>query len=302
MPTALKCNLKYQFNLISLLDEILNLGSLKIKIYVLKLLVLLLALCCLIAVWCYGAKPVNKSQKAAGNVEAMINPMADSILKLSGELLYKVKIKAESKAVEKSLSSLTYAQLLEGLNNDAAKKTFWVNMYNAWYQILAIRLNKTRPKIFTEQLIPVAGLSLSLDDIEHGILRKYRWKWSMGYLPQFLPQKTIKELAVDSIDYRIHFALNCGAKSCPPIAFYRYDKIDQQLDMATVAFIKGETEIDESKKRITTSKISSWFKGDFGGSNGIRALMTKVFKRDFTGYSIQFNDYNWDKDLGNFDE
>lgn len=268
----------------------------------LKFLIVLLALCCLIAVWCYGAQSVNKSQEATGNTAVMINPMADSILKLSGELLYKVKIKADSKEVEKALSVLTYNQLFKGLNNDAAKKTFWVNMYNAWYQILAIRLNKTRPKIFTEKLIPIAGLSLSLDDIEHGILRKYRWKWSMGYLPQFLPQKAIKELAVDSIDYRIHFALNCGAKSCPPIAFYRYDKIEQQLDMATVAFIKGESEIDESKKRITTSKILSWFKGDFGGSNGIRALMTKVFQRDFTGYSIQFNEYNWDKDLGNFDE
>ncbi len=265
-----------------------------------KGLVFVLVSLCFIAVWCYAAMPVKQPQRASGEAAAMINPMADSILKLSGELLYKVKIKADSKTEEKALSSLTYNQLLEGLNNDAAKKTFWVNMYNAWYQILAIRLNKTKPKIFTEQLIPVAGLSLSLDDIEHGILRKYRWKWSMGYLPQFLPQKTIKELAVDSIDYRIHFALNCGAKSCPPIAFYRYEKINQQLDMATVAFINGESEIDESKNRITTSKILSWFKGDFGGSNGIRALMTKVFKRDFTGYSIQFNDYNWDKDLGNF--
>lgn len=267
-----------------------------------KALIVLLALCCFIAVWCYGAQPVIKSKWAADNAAAVINPMADSMLKLSGELLYKVKVKADSKEVEKALSSLTYTQLFKGLNNDAAKKTFWVNMYNAWYQILAIRLNKTRPKIFTVKLIPIAGLSLSLDDIEHGILRKYRWKWSMGYLPQFLPQKAIKELAVDSIDYRIHFALNCGAKSCPPIAFYRYDKIDQQLDMATVAFIKGETEINDENKVINTSKILSWFKGDFGGTKGIKALMTKVFQRDFSAYSIQFNDYNWDKDLGNFDE
>ena len=267
-----------------------------------KGLIFVLVLLCLIAVWCYGAMPVKQPQHARDKAAAMINPMADSILKLSGELLYKVKIKADSKAVEKALSGLSYNQLFKGLNNDAAKKTFWVNIYNAWYQILAIRFNKTRPKIFTEKLIPLAGLSLSLDDIEHGILRKYRWKWSMGYLPQFLPQKAIKELAVDSIDYRIHFALNCGAKSCPPIAFYRYANIDRQLDMATMSFMKGESEIDDSKKVITTSKILSWFKGDFGGSNGIRALMTKVFKRDFIGYSIQFNDYNWDADLANFEK
>lgn len=265
-----------------------------------KGLVVFILLLNVIVVWCYGAMPVKQPQRASGEAAAMINPMADSILKLSGELLYKVKIKADSKALEKVLSGLSYNQLLEGLKNDAAKKTFWVNMYNAWYQILAIRFNKTRPKIFTEKLIHLAGLSLSLDDIEHGILRKYRWKWSMGYLPQFLPQKAIKELAVDSIDYRIHFALNCGAKSCPPIAFYRYANIDRQLDMATMSFMKGESVIDDDKKQVTVSKILSWFKGDFGGTKGIKALLKKVFLRDFSAYSIQFNDYNWDKDLGNF--
>lgn len=265
-----------------------------------KGLIFVLLLLCFIVVWCYGARPVNKFGLATDHAGAMIHPIADSILKLSGELLYKVKIKADSKAEEKALSGFTYTQLLEGLNNDAAKKTFWVNMYNAWYQILAIRLNMNRPKIFTERLISVAGLSLSLDDIEHGILRKYRWKWSMGYLPQFMPLKTIKSLAVDSIDYRIHFALNCGAKSCPPIAFYRYDKIDQQLDMAAIAFIKSESEIDEEKKVVTTSKILSWFKGDFGGTAGIKALMKKVYLRDFTGFTIKFSEYNWDTDLRNF--
>lgn len=267
-----------------------------------KLLFVLLALLCLIAVWCYGAKPVKMHRPEFNHTAVLINPKADSILKLSEELLYKVKINVDSDSVEHALAGLSYVQLLHALSNDLAKKTFWVNIYNALYQILAIRLNKTRPAIFTEKLITVAGLTLSLDDIEHGILRKYRWKWSMGYLPQFMPRKTIKELAVDSIDYRIHFALNCGAKSCPPIAFYQYAKINQQLDMATLAFVKGESEIDEKKKVITTSKILTWFKGDFGGSKGIRVLMAKVYQRDFSEYAIKFNDYNWDKELGKFGE
>ncbi len=236
------------------------------------------------------------------HASALINPIADSILKLSEELLYKVKLEADTDAVEQILANLTYTQLFLCLSNDGAKKTFWLNVYNAWYQILAIRFKKTKPGIFTEKLIPVAGLTFSLNDIEHGILRKYRWKWSMGYLPQFMPRKTIKALAVDTIDYRIHFALNCGAKSCPPIAFYRYDKIDQQLDMATVTFIKAESEIDEQKQVITTSKILSWFKGDFGRFKGILTLMEKVYQRDFSGYGIKFRKYNWDAELGKFEK
>jgi len=264
--------------------------------------IFVLVLLCFIAVWCYGAKPVNNTQMTAGDAAAMLNPMADSMVKLSGELLYKVKIKGNTDAVEKALNGITYAQLLQGLSNDAAKKTFWVNQYNAWYQILATRFKLSRPAIFTSAKIPIAGKLFSLDDIEHGILRKYRWKWSMGYLPQFMPLKTITELAVDTIDYRIHFALNCGAKSCPPIAFYRYDKIDQQLDMATLSFMKSESEIDEDQKRVTVSKILSWFKGDFGGTNGIKILLQKVFKRDFSGFTIKFNEYNWDADLANFEK
>jgi len=267
----------------------------------LKLLFVLLALFCLITICCYGARPIIIPRPESDYASVFINPKADSILKLSEELLYKVKINVDSDAVEQALAGITYDQLLQALINDGAKKTFWVNLYNAWYQILAIRLKKTRPSIFTDKLIPVAGLTFSLDDIEHGILRKYRWKWSMGYLPQFMPRITIKTLAVDSIDYRIHFALNCGAKSCPPIAFYQYEKINQQLDIATLAFVKGESEIDNENKTITTSKILSWFKGDFGGTKGIRVLMAKVYQRDFTDYTIKFNKYNWDKELGKFD-
>lgn len=267
-----------------------------------KILIALLVLLSFIAVWCYGAIPVQQPQRVSGEATVLINSVSTSILKLSEELLYNVKVKKNTDSVELALSKLSFDQLLNGLSDDRAKKTFWVNQYNAWYQILATRFKLSRPAIFTSAKIPIAGKLFSLDDIEHGILRKYRWKWSMGYLPQFMPLKTIKELAVDTIDYRIHFALNCGAKSCPPIAFYRYDKLEQQLDMATVSFMKSESEIDEDKKRVIVSKILSWFKGDFDGTNGIKTLLQKIFQRDFSGFTINFNEYNWDADLGNFEK
>ena len=158
----------------------------------------------------------------------------------------------------------------------------------------------TRPKIFTKKVIVIASKSFSLDNIEHDILRKYRWKFSMGYLPKFFPGKLIKQLAVSKIDYRIHFALNCGAKSCPPIAFYSYDKIDQQLDLASRNFLKSETVVNDELKEITTSKILSWFKGDFGGKKGIRKILGKEFGKDLSGYKIRFNDYDWDSVLKNY--
>lgn len=175
-------------------------------------------------------------------------------------------------------------------------------MYNAWYQILAVREKMTRPKIFNSKKIPIAGRNFSLDDIEHGVLRRYRWKYSMGYLPRFFPGKLIKQLAVSKIDYRIHFALNCGAKSCPPIAFYSYDQLDKQLDIASQTFVSSDAEVDEMNRLLKVTKIMDWFRGDFGGKKGIRKIVGEILKKDFSGYTVKFKTYNWDAALHNFDE
>lgn len=222
------------------------------------------------------------------------------LLSLSEKLLKEVKYEAPSVETEKLLAVFDKQSLIEGLDDDEAKKTFWINIYNAWYQLLAVREKLIRPEIFTRKAIPIAGIKFSLDDIEHGILRRYRWKYSMGYFPSFFPGKLIKQLAVSRIDYRIHFALNCGAKSCPPILFYSYDNIQNQLNMATRSFILSETEIDEYKKEVRVTKIMDWFRGDFGGKRGIRKIISDNFNKDIKDYDLTFKAYDWEKKLGNF--
>ncbi|MEO6915180.1 MAG: DUF547 domain-containing protein [Chitinophagaceae bacterium] len=225
-----------------------------------------------------------------------------ALIKLSEQLLYNVKTEESTIALEKALAGMERKRLIDGLNNDDAIKTFWINMYNAWFQILATREKKKRPEIFTGKLINIAQMKFSLDDIEHGILRRYRWKLSKGYLPKLFPGKLIKQLAVSKIDYRIHFALNCGAKSCPPIAFYTYSNIDKQLDIAARSFLNSETTFDDAKKEITVSKIMNWFIADFGGKNGIRRIIKEKLKRDVTGYHIRFKPYDWAAELAKFED
>jgi hypothetical protein len=219
---------------------------------------------------------------------------------LSEQLLENVKRGEKSIDIEKRLAGLSQQELTVGLIDDDAKKTFWINMYNAWYQLLATREKLKNPQIFTSKAILIAGTRFSLDDMEHGILRKYRWKYSMGYFPSFFPGKLIKSLSVEKIDYRIHFALNCGAVSCPPILFYSYDNIDRQLDQATRSFLLSETEIDENKKEARVSKILFWFKGDFGGKQGIQQIVGEVFQKEISGYRIKFKPYNWAERLHYF--
>lgn len=224
----------------------------------------------------------------------------NSLLSLSGKLLLNVKMNLDTKAEELKLKHIDLIQLNYELKTDEAKKTFWINIYNAYYQILANRPKIHRKKIFSKKEIIIAKSHFSLDDIEHGILRKCCLKWSFGYLQNPFVTPLIKKLAVQKIDYRIHFALNCGAKSCPPIAFYSLEKIEEQLNVAMYSFIEGETTIDEGNKTIATSRLFHWYRGDFGGTSGIKKVLQKVLELDSTTYKLCFNKYSWETHLENY--
>lgn len=138
----------------------------------------------------------------------------------------------------------------------AEQLAFWINLYNAHtvalvidnYPVASIRdigsgLLSTGP--WKEEYILVYGEVLSLDDIEHGIVR-----------PIF-------------DDARIHYALNCAAISCPDLGkrAYRGAELDARLDAAARAYVADPRGVRiDGKGRLIASKIYSWFKEDFGDS------------------------------------
>lgn len=217
---------------------------------------------------------------------------------LSETLLLQVKKQENSEALQKELAELAYPSLV-GLENDTQKKAFWINIYNAYYQLLR-KDGFNKPKVYTERAIKIARQDFSLDDIEHGILRKNHHKYSLGFFKKLFARNVLKELAVDRLDYRIHFALNCGAKSCPPIAFYNEEKLDQQLDLATQVFLEGESEYEESKQVLHTTTLFKWFLADFGGISGIKKIYLDQLGKDISAYKIKFKKYNWEDELSNF--
>lgn len=109
-----------------------------------------------------------------------------------------------------------------------------------------------------------------------------------------------RNLAVEKTDFHIHFALNCGAKSCPPIAFYTLKNIDKQLNEAKFSFLISETTINNQTKTINTSRLLHWYKGDFGGAKGIKEMISKVFELELTKYKLIYNTYNWETHLDNY--
>ena len=226
--------------------------------------------------------------------------LLNTLLATSDKLLLNVKMNLDTKDELRLLQSITLDQLKTELKTDNAKKTFWINIYNAFYQIQASKATANRKTIFSSKVIHIGHNHFSLDDIEHGILRKNRWKWSFGYLRNPFASHLLKDLEVQKIDFRIHFALNCGAKSCPPIAFYTFDKIEQQLDNAMYSFLEQETTVDHPTKIFTTSKLLLWYRADFGGTKGIKQILTKVLELDTTPYKIKYATYSWESHLENY--
>lgn len=224
----------------------------------------------------------------------------NKLTELSGQLLLKVKMEEPADSIEYLLAKTPIDTIINELNSDNLKICFWVNIYNAYYQLLAKKLKENNADIYKIKDIKIGQTLFSLDEIEHGILRKYRWKFSLGYLPNIFTSNLIKKLAIKKIDYRIHFALNCGAVSCPPIAFYKTELLNKQLETAMYNFIKGETKIDSASQTIRTSKLMLWFKGDFDGETGVKKILNKIYEKDFSAYNIEYNTYDWSEKLGNF--
>ena len=69
------------------------------------------------------------------------------------------------------------------------------------------------------------------------------------------------------MDPRIHFALVCGARSCPPIGFYEAEQIDFQLQLAAMSFINSpQVKTLPQERAVLISMIFRWYRADFGGN------------------------------------
>jgi hypothetical protein len=129
---------------------------------------------------------------------------------------------------------------------------FYINAYNAWTIKLilsgypGVKSIKEFGSIFKspwkKKLARIDGDTVTLDHIEHGILRP-----------------TYK-------DPRVHFAINCASKGCPPLRSepYRGDLLDEQLDEMARAFINDPSRNRLEGKTLYVSRIFKWFKEDFG--------------------------------------
>lgn len=200
-----------------------------------------------------------------------------------------------------ALENLSQEQLEADLPNDDYKKAFWINLYNATVQYLLLEDSTrydNRDKFFQTRWIKVAGVDVSLDEMEHGILRRSEIKYGLGYVKNPFVSDFIKRHQVELKDSRIHFALNCGAGSCPPISFYSAENINEQLDLSAMGFLKATTRMEGNTVYVT--RLFQWFKGDFGSDDCVIKYL-KRYSALAPGQSpkkIVYLEYDWKLAIG----
>jgi inosine-uridine nucleoside N-ribohydrolase len=182
---------------------------------------------------------------------------------------------------------------------------FWINAYNAftlkaivdhypirapWFTLSPRNSIRQIDGVWTTLTWRAAGRPVTLDDIEHRILR-----------PEFK-------------EPRVHFAINCASLGCPPLAGdpYRATSLDTQLDEATRRYLSSERGLKVDGGTLRVSRILDWYGEDFvarfapeaaGASDRIERAVRGVVARfgppaaaDLArrgSAPVRFLDYDW---------
>jgi hypothetical protein len=157
------------------------------------------------------------------------------------------------------------ASLLDHLDPGGGQLAFWINAYNELVALglTALKIRETVwevPDFFDQISLRAGAFVFSANDIEHGILRANRTNPLSGR-PPFGTGDPRHAYATVPLDPRIHFAINCGARSCPPVRRYEGQALDRQLDHAARAYVSRHVRLKAD--RLVAPPIFKWFAGDF---------------------------------------
>jgi hypothetical protein len=179
-------------------------------------------------------------------------------------------------ALDGYLSQLAGTQPLSNWSTNV-QLAYWINVYNAYtvklvlqhYPVQSIKdIHQGNP--WDTAWINLGGKTYSLNQIENEFIRQ-RFR-----------------------DPRIHFALNCTARSCPPLLNEAYDpaRLDAQLTSRTKSFITDQHHNQTGTSAVRLSKLFIWYKDDFK-PDVISFLNTYLTTPISTDAVIEYLEYDW---------
>lgn len=219
----------------------------------------------------------------AGDANTFNHSGWDAILKKNvsseGNVNYKAIKSADKAALEKYLEALSSATVDEKSWSEDEQLAFWINAYNAFtvklivdnYPVKKITsLEKGKP--WDKAFFSLNGKKMSLNDVEHKILRK---KFN---------------------EPRIHFAIVCASFSCPKLLNEAYTgtKVQSQMEAQTKAFMNDKKRNKMHAKSPKISEIFSWFAEDFTKNGTLVDFINKYSDIQLNKKArISYLTYNW---------
>ncbi len=159
------------------------------------------------------------------------------------------------------------------------KLAFYINAYNLLviHQVVSkypIKSPMEVPGFFDKMKHQVAGKAMTLNDLEKGTL------------------------FVEFKDPRLHMALVCAAKSCPPLREGAYfdTRVERQLDEAMISAVNDNDfiRVNSSKKKVELSMIFEWYKDDFKSKKNKMAYINYFRKSKIpSNYKVGYYEYDW---------
>ena len=198
------------------------------------------------------------------------------------------EVSAADRALLDSYIQTLSAQRIDNFRRDE-QLAYWINFYNALTvkvvldnypvtSILKISSGLFSIGPWSKKRVDVEGEALSLDDIEHRILRPI-WQ-----------------------DPRIHYAVNCASIGCPNLRKEAFTpaNLDTALTVAAREFINSERGMRIDNGRLYVSSIFAWFADDFGSSDeAVIAHLRQYSNADRASQLAEFSRisddfYDWD--------
>ncbi|MBK7975322.1 MAG: DUF547 domain-containing protein [Deltaproteobacteria bacterium] len=190
---------------------------------------------------------------------------------------------------------------------DAATRAFWINLYNVLviHGVVALGVRRSVmevPSFFGTVAYRIGDFLFTPDEIENGILRGNAPHPATGRR-LFARGDPRLALALTPVDARVHAALVCAARACPPIAFYDGDQLDPQLDLAARTFVTHDTEVDDAARAVRVSILYRYYARDFGGDDGVRRFLVqhaegehraRIARALSSGFALEHRRYDWD--------
>lgn len=223
------------------------------------------------------AQPIKKDveEKPAPQLDhGPWNSLLKSNVSSSGVVDY-AAFKRKKSELEAYLKHLEAFSPQSGWSNDK-KLAYWINLYNAWtvktiidnYPVASIT-DIDGGKTWNVKRVKSGGKTYSLDEVENKIIR-----------PRFN-------------DARIHFAVNCAAKSCPPLMnkAWTASSLNRDLDKMTKSFINDSKHNTIAKDKVVLSKIFEWYAVDFGD---LIPYLNKYSNVQINkNAKIEYHEYDW---------